>query len=49
VLQPLPPQVLTLQHLAPETVQQTLEALLHGTFVFDSSQVPCTVVHGTVT
>lgn len=49
VLQPSPPQTLTLQNLTPETVLQTLEALLRGTFVFDAAQVPCTIVYDTAT
>ncbi len=44
VLQPPQAQPLTLQTLAPEMVTQTLEGLLRGTFRFDASQVPCTII-----
>ena len=48
VLQPCPPQALTLENLTPKAVVQTLDALLQETFAFGISQVPCTIVHDTV-
>jgi len=45
VVQPSPPQALTLNHLAPQVVTETLDALLRQTFGFDPSQTPCTIVH----
>jgi heptosyltransferase-2 len=44
VLQPSPPQLLTLENLAPQVVTETLDALLRQTFGFDTSQTPCTMV-----
>jgi heptosyltransferase-2 len=44
VLHPAPRQALTLDHLAPQVVTETLGALLRQTFVFDPSQTPCTIV-----
>jgi ADP-heptose:LPS heptosyltransferase len=45
VVQPSPPQTLTLDNLAPQVVTETLDALLRQTLVFDPSQTPCTIVH----
>jgi ADP-heptose:LPS heptosyltransferase len=45
VVQPSPPQALTLSNLAPQMVTKTLDALLRQTFEFDTSQTPCTIVH----
>jgi len=44
VLWPEPPGPLTLAHLPPDSVIQTLEALLHGTLVFTPSQATCTIL-----
>jgi hypothetical protein len=44
VVQPSPPQTLTLHNLAPQVVTDMLDAVLRQTFVFDPSQTPCTIV-----
>jgi ADP-heptose:LPS heptosyltransferase len=44
VLQPPVPQPLTLCNLPPETVIQTLAAVLDGTFAWQPTSVPCTII-----
>jgi heptosyltransferase-2 len=45
VLWPEPPGPLTLAHLPPDSVTQTLTSLLHGTLTFTPSQADCTILY----